>query len=62
MQNTVRKNNICTKGLFCFGKKYIDFFFHFIYMYIYIYRAECFTKQKQDTKGQRQPKYVQQLY
>lgn len=57
MQNTVRKNNICTKGLFCFGKKYIVFF-HFLY----IYRAECFTKQKQDTKGQRQPKYVQQLY
>lgn len=27
-----------------------------------VYIAECFTKQKQDTKGQRQPKYVQQLY
>lgn len=46
MQNTVRKNNICTKGLFCFGKKYIDFFFHFIYMYIYIELSVLQNKSK----------------
>lgn len=52
--------NLHTPMGFFFFVKNIDFIYIFIYIDIYI--AEYFTKQKQDTKGQRQPKYVQQLY
>lgn len=52
MQNTVRKNNICTKGLFCFGKKYIYFFFHYIYIYIELSVLQNKSKTPRDKGSQ----------
>lgn len=51
MQNTVRKNNICTKGLFCFGKKY-RLFFHFIYIYIELSVLQNKSKTPRDKGSQ----------